>query len=249
MYVRKDFKPLRVQVYEQIVELISQGKLPVGSRMPSEPELSRLLKVSRNALREALILLEQDGVIINRRGIGRTVVGSGRRPDAIGLVCLGDITDLFQTEAQASTYRFVSAYDQKAGSVARAKLNLNQGDRVLIVQSVMESEGVPSVYSVDFIPHKVVPMALERMESNGIHSTYELLADAGVIIVRWNVSISSSRISESDAFYLEVPADSPSLLVEQVGLDSGGRASVYSRWYAAQRSPKINLIIEKRRVT
>lgn len=142
----------------------------------------------------------------------------------------------------------MSAYDQQAGSVARAKLGLERGDRVLIVQSVMGIEGIPSVYSVDFIPHRVVPMALERMQSSGIDSTYDLLTDAGVKIIRWDVSIGAARISESDARYLAVPADSPSLLVEQVGFDSGGRASVYSRRYAAQQSPKIKLIVEKRQV-
>ncbi len=248
MRVREDFKPLRVLVYEQLLELISQGKLPAGSRLPSEPELSCLLKVSRNVLREALILLEQDGVILNQRGIGRTVIGPGKRPAAIGLVCTGDVADLFAAEGSPPTYRFVSAYDQEAGSVARAKLGLERGDRVLIVQSVMEIEGVPSVYLVDFIPHKVVPMALERMQSNGISSTYDLLTGAGVRLVRWDVSIGAARMSESDARYLAIPADSPSLLVEQVGFDPRGRASVYSRRYAAQQSPKIKLTVEKRQV-
>lgn len=248
MRVREDFKPLRVLVYEQLLELISQGKLPVGSRLPSEPELSRLLKVSRNVLREALILLEQDGVILNQRGVGRTVIGPGKRPAPIGVLCTGDIVDLFAAEGNPPAYRFVSAYDQESGSVARTKLGLERRDRVLIVRSVMEIEGIPSVYSVDFIPHRVVPMALERMQSNGIDSTYNLLTDAGVKIIRWDVSIGAARISESDARYLAVPADSPSLLVEQVGFDSRGRASVYSRRYAAQRSPKIKLIVEKRQV-
>ncbi|WP_086710447.1 GntR family transcriptional regulator [Streptomyces antimycoticus] len=62
-----------VVLYERIVEAIQQGIYPPGSLMPSEPKLAADLGVSRPALREALILLQEDGVIDARRGVGRTV--------------------------------------------------------------------------------------------------------------------------------------------------------------------------------
>jgi DNA-binding GntR family transcriptional regulator len=70
----------RVRVYEQIVEAIHDGTFPPGSLLPSEPDLAALLKVSRPALREALILLQEDRVITLRRGVGRTVQSRPRRP-------------------------------------------------------------------------------------------------------------------------------------------------------------------------
>ncbi|HTU74709.1 MAG TPA: GntR family transcriptional regulator [Trebonia sp.] len=69
----------RVRVYEQIVDAIHDGTFPPGSLLPSEPELAVILKVSRPALREALILLQEDRVITLRRGVGRTVRGRPRR--------------------------------------------------------------------------------------------------------------------------------------------------------------------------
>ena len=70
----------RVRVYEQIVEAIHDGTFPPGSLLPSEPELAVMLKVSRPALREALILLQEDRLITLRRGVGRTVRSRPRRP-------------------------------------------------------------------------------------------------------------------------------------------------------------------------
>ncbi|WP_033401511.1 GntR family transcriptional regulator [Actinopolyspora mortivallis] len=62
-----------VDLYERIVESIRSGRYPPGSTLPSEPALAAELGVSRPALREALILLQEDGVITVRRGVGRTV--------------------------------------------------------------------------------------------------------------------------------------------------------------------------------
>src|SRR6478609_8504788 len=63
--------PLRVAVYNRIADGIRSGKIPLGAALPSESDLARLLGVSRTVAREALMLLEEDGLVRNRRGIGR----------------------------------------------------------------------------------------------------------------------------------------------------------------------------------
>lgn len=65
------------RVYEQIVdqirELIQEGKILPGERLPGERELSTLLGCSRTSLREALRVLEAEGVVIAKPGGGRYV--------------------------------------------------------------------------------------------------------------------------------------------------------------------------------
>lgn len=58
-----------VELYERIVDAIREGGYPPGSTLPSEPELAAALGVSRPALREALILLQEDGVITDRKSV------------------------------------------------------------------------------------------------------------------------------------------------------------------------------------
>jgi GntR family transcriptional repressor for pyruvate dehydrogenase complex len=64
--------PVRIfeQAVEQIRELISSGALAVGEKLPAEAELSRQLGVSRSSVREALRVLEAEGLIEIRRGSG-----------------------------------------------------------------------------------------------------------------------------------------------------------------------------------
>ncbi len=58
------------QISDQLRKLIIDGEFPVGSRLPSERDLSLQLGVSRPSLREALIALEVEGYIEVHMGSG-----------------------------------------------------------------------------------------------------------------------------------------------------------------------------------
>ena len=71
------------RIYEQIVvqirELIQVGKILPGDRLPGERELSSMLGCSRTSLREALRVLEAEGIIISKPGGGRFVQNVDQR--------------------------------------------------------------------------------------------------------------------------------------------------------------------------
>ncbi|ECU9386454.1 TPA: GntR family transcriptional regulator [Salmonella enterica subsp. diarizonae serovar 61:l,v:z35] len=68
---------LYVKVYNQLKEMILKGIYPEGHKLPSEPELARLLNISRVTLRQSLALLQEDGVIEARHGSGNIVLHRG----------------------------------------------------------------------------------------------------------------------------------------------------------------------------
>ena len=52
---------------------ISTGALPVGALLPSEAELCRCLSISRNTVRQAIGELEDEGLVVRKRGRGTFV--------------------------------------------------------------------------------------------------------------------------------------------------------------------------------
>lgn len=55
-------------IVEQIKDMIIDGKLKVGERLPTEKELSENFGVSRTSVREALKALEVIGICESRQG-------------------------------------------------------------------------------------------------------------------------------------------------------------------------------------
>ncbi|MGW1819839.1 FadR/GntR family transcriptional regulator [Streptomyces sp. NPDC002125] len=64
------------QVIAQLRNQITAGEWPVGSRIPTEPELVEQLGVARNTVREAVRALAHNGLLDIRQGSGTYVVAT-----------------------------------------------------------------------------------------------------------------------------------------------------------------------------
>lgn len=74
--IRLDFlraETLQAQIVGQICALIRDGKLQLGSAVPSSRELSEQLRVSRNTVVEAYELLIDEGYLYTQRAVGTFV--------------------------------------------------------------------------------------------------------------------------------------------------------------------------------
>lgn len=61
------------QIADQIKKLIQVNHLQVGDRLPSERDLSEQLQVSRSPVREAIRMLNSQGLLVTKRGGGTYV--------------------------------------------------------------------------------------------------------------------------------------------------------------------------------
>ncbi|MFD9906708.1 FadR/GntR family transcriptional regulator [Streptomyces sp. NPDC059063] len=67
---------LSEQVIAELRNQISSGEWPVGSRIPTEPELVEQLGVARNTVREAVRALAHNGLLDIRQGSGTYVIAT-----------------------------------------------------------------------------------------------------------------------------------------------------------------------------
>lgn len=90
MFMALEPRRLYRQVADQIRTLIETGELAVGERLPAERELAERFGISRPTVREALIVLELEGLIQIRMGSGVYIV---RKPGAGPAVLPADDSD------------------------------------------------------------------------------------------------------------------------------------------------------------
>jgi GntR family transcriptional repressor for pyruvate dehydrogenase complex len=82
------FRPVKsdkiyVHVMNQLKSLIDDGSLSPGDRLPPERELASMLAVSRTSVRQAIAVLEAQGVVEMRQGDGTYVVEEAKDGDEV----------------------------------------------------------------------------------------------------------------------------------------------------------------------
>ena len=85
-------------VYDDLVTRLACGEIAVGSRLESEARLAQQFSVSRPIVREALIRLREDGVIVSRQGSGTYVERKPeeRLPALAPLASIADVQRCFE---------------------------------------------------------------------------------------------------------------------------------------------------------
>ena len=84
-------KRLADQIADQLMEMITEGSLKPGDKLPSEPELMQQFQVGRSSIREAIGALSLIGLISVRPGHGTHVAHftSEQQAKPIGLIGIG----------------------------------------------------------------------------------------------------------------------------------------------------------------
>ncbi|MCZ0944576.1 MAG: FadR/GntR family transcriptional regulator, partial [Gammaproteobacteria bacterium] len=98
---------LYVRVAQRIAELVANGEVKPGEKLPAERRLAEMLQVSRPTIREAMIALEVSGLIDARTGSGIYVTQQGHPPritlddEGIGPFELLELRLILEPEASA----------------------------------------------------------------------------------------------------------------------------------------------------
>ena len=70
---RAERKTLTAIAEQELRQAIASGTFRPGTQLPTEAELCQMLAVSRTVVREALRVLEEDGLVARRHGVGTFV--------------------------------------------------------------------------------------------------------------------------------------------------------------------------------
>ncbi len=98
-------------VAERLREIISEGKLTPGDKLPPERDLAKMLGVSRPTLRAGIRSLTTVGILRSRQGAGTYVAPAGDLPvlDPVPLRILASFYNIDMSEF-SETYRLIRQY-------------------------------------------------------------------------------------------------------------------------------------------
>jgi len=138
----------------QVADLIRQQLLSVGfadDLLPDERVLSRQLGATRNAVREALDLLRQEGLVERLPGVGTVVVGRKVPHDLHRLMGLGEVLNEHGTVV--NEVRTVGAVRPPLGVAHR--LGLAEDSSVVYIERLRRLGGLPLSLDLTYITPEV----------------------------------------------------------------------------------------------
>ena len=86
-----DSGPIWVQLHEQLMQRISAGVYPKGSRLPTVRELAAEAGVNPNTMQRAMAYLEERGLVVGNRTQGRVVTEDREKIHAVRLELAEDL--------------------------------------------------------------------------------------------------------------------------------------------------------------
>ena len=176
--LRIDQRPLYAQAGEVLRDLVQRGGYAPGDRLPSEIELSQQLGISRPTLREALRLLEEEGSIVRRHGVG-TFVAQSQPVIESGLEVLESIERSAQRLGLGTSMAEVAIEERAAAPRELRALGLEGDTTVTSVTRVITAGGQRVAHLVDVAPlHflrgdelRVYGLSLPQMQDRETSST------------------------------------------------------------------------------
>ncbi|MFJ5933247.1 GntR family transcriptional regulator [Streptomyces sp. NPDC093071] len=212
-----------VALYERIADAVHDGTYPPGSTLPSEPKLAAELGVSRPALREALLLLQEDGVLTVRRGVGRTV---NDRPPRRGFEQVQPLEELIGGGAPLRVRALLRTVEEPTDFTAQHLLAPARAE-LRFWESVLVGEGAATALSHEWAAADAL---LDRVHPEFARALREAEADGRPAVSMLSVLVGASRETALGAHsgitatllgrrrgdQLGRPADTPAVLVTQV---------------------------------
>ena len=143
----------RVPRYHQIAQAlrdkIGAGDIAPGARLDNQRRLAMDFGVTLMTLRQALEVLERDGLITRRHGLGTFVASPSVDYDILHFRAFaGDLTAVGEDVAT----RFLRTQAARADRHAARELGLKPGARVFVLERLRLVDGHPTSFQVSHLP-------------------------------------------------------------------------------------------------
>ena len=217
-----------VPYYHQLKELlrdeIDSARWPAGMRIPSEPELCRILDVSRTVVRQALGELEHERLLRRKKGLGTFVA----EPKVRGRLVqrLTGFHDDMVAQGRVPRTRVLEQGIVAAERTVAEALAVPLGTPVVSIERIRSVEDEPMVFVATSLPADLVP-GLETIDLTDASLYQTLAARYDLHIAYGHRTLEALGASRDEAKLLGVEPGEPLLFLRSVTYVAGGRAIEY----------------------
>ncbi len=226
---RHSRKTLTDAVQEELRQAIFSGTYTPGSQLPTEAELGVMLGASRTVVREALRILEEDGLIFRRHGVGTFV----REHQILKNLNINyGITEMIQLAGLEPGTKHVAVNQTPADGEIAEQLQVPLETPIIQIERVRTADGKPVVYSLDAFAETLLRGATFDPNQLLSESVYKILETQFGHTIEYGVArILPARAPAAIAKHLDLEPDAMVLYLVQTDYSALDEPLLYSREY------------------
>lgn len=224
MAITRKNGPLYLQIKKIMKDRILHGVYPLGSHIPSEPQLEREFNVSKMTVRNAIQELYQEGYVDKRSGVGTIVI----RNTSISKLSKGKrfteilVEEGHQIEKQHLSFGWIQP---EQGSELYEKF----GERCGYIERLYLLDGQPYIHYTHYISSRV--QLGEEFEPSEFSSLYDRIEESQITLEQFRDRFTVAPAQAETERLLGVTQGTPLLKRLRSSYDAEGSIIEYSIGY------------------
>lgn len=200
------------------------------TKLPSEAQLASKMGVSRLTIREALIVLENEGLITRSQG-SSTMITTFARKLSEGIDYAGELGRFIEESGYESTVDIISYSWEVCNEEDAEKLGIEPGEEVLIVKKKFLANGNPAAYCINRVPKIFLENRTVKEEGLG-KSMFDFVEEACNCQLSHDfMEIIPSLVTKDIKEILNLEENSPILCVDVIKYTVEGYPVMYNTEY------------------
>ncbi|MER6052268.1 GntR family transcriptional regulator [Streptomyces sp. NPDC001793] len=224
-----DRRPKYQRIADSLREAIGSGEYGPGDRLPGENDLMAAHGVARMTARQALGVLQSEGLAESRKGAGvfvrafRPLRRQGIQRLAREHWGVGRSVWASDVEDRTVVVDRVAVSEEAAPEEVRKVLDLRDEDAVCVRRRRYVLEGKPVLLATSYLPASLVAGSSVTREDTGPGGVYARLAELGFEPVHFREEIRSRMPTKEEAEQLSMSAGTPVILIHRTAFADEGR--------------------------
>ncbi|MFH8986716.1 GntR family transcriptional regulator [Streptomyces sp. NPDC017940] len=223
-------QPKYMRIATQLRAGIEAGEYGPGQRLPGENDLMAAHGVARMTARQALAVLQAEGIVEARKGAGvfvrdfRPIRRHGIERLAHAQWGSGRSVWTADVGERNLVVDSVEVAEEDAPAAIAGVLALGDEDRVCVRRRRFVLDGKPVLLSASYLPAYLVAETPITQPDTGPGGTYARLEELGHRPVRFREEIRSRMPNSDESAQLSISPGTPVMLIGRTAFDDQGRA-------------------------
>lgn len=183
-----------IEIYSQLLEMIDQGEIKSGEKLPSENELMKMYQVSRDTVRKSLALLEQNGYISKVKGKGSVVLDKKVYEFAVsGLTSFKEHSSGIGGKIET---KVICLEKMEPDSTNKKRLQLQDDDQIWYIERLRVVDDEAIILDTDIVNARFVPELSEAIVEDSLYEYLENVLELKIGFAKKEITVQEAHLND-----------------------------------------------------